>query len=157
MKCYLIQHGDALAEDVDPDRALSAAGRADVERLAAFLGKTEPAIARVLHSGKTRARQTAEILAAMVAPAVEVEAVSGIDPMDDVEAFARTLMTWNDNVMVVGHLPFHGKLVSRLVLGRPHSDLVSFLPGSMACLERADERWAIVAMVRPELLKARST
>ena len=37
MKLYLMQHGDALQKDVDPDRPLSPRGRRDIEKIAAFL------------------------------------------------------------------------------------------------------------------------
>mgnify|MGYP000597254702 CR=1 FL=1 len=60
MRLYLVHHGDAVGPDVDIRRPLSEAGRRSVERLAsaaADLG-TRPAV--VWHSGKLRARQTAE-------------------------------------------------------------------------------------------------
>ena len=60
MKLYLVQHGEACAEDVDPERPLTAQGRADVERLAAFLQQAGIQVGRVIHSGKLRAEQTAE-------------------------------------------------------------------------------------------------
>lgn len=156
MRCYLVQHGDALPTDVDSDRALSAAGRADVARSAAFVKNPDRAVTRILHSGKTRARQSAEILAATLAPGVAVEAISGIDPLDDPEPLAQQLMTWSDDVIIVGHLPFLGKLVSSLVAGTSRTDLVSFLPGSVVCLERSDGSWTISWMVRPELLNRSS-
>jgi phosphohistidine phosphatase len=109
-----------------------------------------------MHSGKTRARQSAEILAATLAPGVAVEAISGIDPLDDPEPLARQLMTWSDDAIIVGHLPFLGKLVSSLVAGDPGANLVSFLPGSVVCLERSDDSWTIIWMVWPELLNPSS-
>ncbi len=33
MRLYLVQHGEALSKDVDPERALSDVGRADAEHL----------------------------------------------------------------------------------------------------------------------------
>ena len=63
MRLYLVQHGEALSKDVDPERALSDAGRADAERLARFLAPRRLTLSRVLQSGKLRAQQTAEILA----------------------------------------------------------------------------------------------
>ena len=67
MKLYLVQHGEACAKDVDPDRPLTDAGKADVERLAAFLGQVGIRVDRVIHSGKLRAVQTAERLAGVLA------------------------------------------------------------------------------------------
>jgi phosphohistidine phosphatase len=57
MKLYLVQHGDALPKDIDPDRPLSNVGHAEVGLLAELLAG-HMNISRVLHSGKTRARQT---------------------------------------------------------------------------------------------------
>ncbi len=59
--------------------------------------------------------------------------------------------------MVVGHLPFMGRLVSHLVAGSEKANVAAFQPGTVACLERAggDEDgggWALAWMVRPELL-----
>jgi len=37
VRLYLVQHGEAVPEEVDPTRPLSEAGKLDVERLAWFL------------------------------------------------------------------------------------------------------------------------
>ena len=60
---YLVQHGEAVPDDVDPARPLSQAGKKDVERLAEFLARRKLAVSRILHSGKLRAQQTAELIA----------------------------------------------------------------------------------------------
>ena len=39
MRVYLVQHGDAVPKEVDPDRPLSDTGRQDIERLAKFLNR----------------------------------------------------------------------------------------------------------------------
>ena len=64
MRLYLVQHGDALPEQVDPERPLSAEGRRDVEAVARLLASAGTRAVRVAHSGKLRAQQTAEVLAA---------------------------------------------------------------------------------------------
>lgn len=155
MRLYLVQHGEALPKEVDPERALSTDGRADVERLAAFLEKKET-IARILHSGKLRARQTAEILGTKIAPEVAIEVTTGIDPLDDPQPLVRQVGSWEKNVMVVGHLPFLSKFVSLLVAGKQEAESVTFLPGSLVCLERTEGNWTVVSMLRPESLKCSS-
>ena len=56
------------------------------------------------------------------------------------------------DTMLVGHLPFMGRLVGRLVTGDEHVDVVAFVPGTVLCLEpAADDRWRVVWMVRPGL------
>ena len=55
--------------------------------------------------------------------------------------------------MVVGHLPFMGKLLSRLVGQREEQNVAVFQPGSVACLERGEEgSWGIAWMLRPEII-----
>ncbi|MEA3276673.1 MAG: histidine phosphatase family protein, partial [Pseudomonadota bacterium] len=68
MRIYLTQHGLAVPKDVDPDRPLNERGREDMRRLADFLDKAGVHVEQVLHSGKTRAEQTAAILAEALLP-----------------------------------------------------------------------------------------
>jgi phosphohistidine phosphatase SixA len=42
MRLYLVQHGDALTKDVDPERQLSSQGRADITRLLEWLVTNDP-------------------------------------------------------------------------------------------------------------------
>jgi phosphohistidine phosphatase len=154
MRLYLVQHGEAVPEDVDPARPLSERGHADVRRMAAFLGRAGVRPARIWHSGKRRAEQTAEILAQALAPARPPEARTGLNPKDPIEGIARELGGWDQDMMLVGHLPFMARLASRLVVGREGASVVGFQPGSALCLERADQqRWTIAWMLRPELLR----
>ncbi len=153
MNLYLVQHGQALSKDVDPDRALSPEGRADVQRMAAFHeGRIQ--FAQVLHSGKTRARQTAELLASVVAPESSVESIAGINPSDDPEPFAQQLISAEKNTLVAGHMPFMGKLLARLVTGSEQWSVAAYQPGSVVCLASDDgSKWQIQWMIRPELLR----
>ena len=75
MDVYLVQHGQALSDEQDPQRPLSDEGRAEVTKVAEFLGARQsrlidPPITKVCHSGKLRARQTAEILGRHLCPDV---------------------------------------------------------------------------------------
>jgi len=153
VKLFLMQHGDALAKDVDPERRLSQAGRSDVERVAAFLA-TRINVAHIMHSGKSRALETAEIVAELLERQTSIKVFSGINPSDPVEAFAQQVDDWNENLLVVGHLPFLAKLVAYLLTGSAHESIVSYTPGSIVCLESAgDEGWQLQWMVRPELVR----
>jgi phosphohistidine phosphatase len=153
VKLYLVQHGEAVAEEADPERPLSEAGRRDVEGLARFLSARGLRVERIQHSGKTRARQTAEILAGVLAPGLDTEARPGLAPKDPVEAFAAGLADQTRDLIVVGHLPFLDRLVGHLVGGGEGRGLVAYRPGGMVCLERAEDgAWRIAWMLRPELL-----
>jgi phosphohistidine phosphatase len=152
-RLYLVQHGEALPKEVDPDRPLSERGRSDAARMAGFLSRAGVRVARIAHSGKTRARETAEILAAAVAESGDAESRSGLAPMDPTEPVAEEAASWSRDTMLVGHLPFMGRLVSRLLSRSERWDSVAFRPGSVVCLERgAEGHWTIAWMIRPELL-----
>jgi phosphohistidine phosphatase len=153
MKLFLVQHGEACAKAVDPDRPLTDRGRADVGRLADFLLKAGVRAERVIHSGKLRARQTAERLGDAIAPGVALEASGLINPNDNPKAFDWQSESWDRDTLVVGHLPFMARLVSHLVTGDEDRPVSAFQPGSVVCLEHdEDARWLVAWMIRPELL-----
>jgi phosphohistidine phosphatase len=153
MKLYLVQHGEAVSGQEDPARPLSEQGLQDVQVMAAFLGAAGIRVARVWHSGKRRAEQTAEILARAVLSGGRAEAVEGISPNDSVSEFATDADVWEEDTLVVGHLPFMSRLVSLLTTGETDTEVVQYQPGSVVYLERLDaEQWVIAGMLRPGLL-----
>jgi phosphohistidine phosphatase len=154
MRILLTQHGQALPKDVDPDRPLTEQGREDVRSLADFLGKAGIQVGQVLHSGKTRAEQTAAILAEAVLPAGEPQAHAALGPKDPLEKISPEIAFWSVDTLIVGHLPHLGRLASLLVLASdPDRPLLAFQLGSMACLERdPDGHWVLAWMVRPHLI-----
>ena len=153
MKLYLVQHGEACPKEVDPDRPLTARGREAIERLANSLGRAGVEVARVVHSGKLRAAQTADILAAVVAPYVELETSDHLHPNDDPRAIDWMSEAGGKDTMLVGHLPFMARLVSLLLAADPDRPVAAYLPGSVVCLDSgAEGRWQMNWMIRPELL-----
>lgn len=153
MRLLLVQHGEARAKDVDPDRPLTDLGAADIDRLAVFLGSAGIRVGRVIHSGKLRARQTAARLAAVVAPGTELEVSGLIGPNDNPAAFDWQSGSWDSDTLVVGHLPFLARLVAHLVSGDHELLITAYRPGSIVCLQQGDDgQWLIAWMIRPELL-----
>ena len=153
MKLYLVRHGEALAKDVDPDQSLSAAGRANVERLAAFVGRRGARAERILHSGKARARQTAEILAEAMADAGACVARDGLAPNDPTAPVADEFAGLQEDTVLVGHLPFMGDLAARLVVGSEDVVVAAFRPATMVCLEHgAASGWYVAWMLRADML-----
>jgi phosphohistidine phosphatase len=152
MKLYLVQHGQAMAKEQDPARPLTDRGRADIERLARFLRQAGIGVERVIHSGKQRARQSAELLAETIAPGVEPETSGLLNPNDNPKAFDWQSESWDRDTLVVGHLPFMAKLVAHLVVDNENLPLVAYQPGTLVCLERHEGRWQIAWMLRPEQL-----
>lgn len=153
MKLYLAQHGEAEASEVDPERPLSERGRGEVQAMAALLAASGVQVERVWHSGKLRAQQTALILAGKLLAAGKAEPIDGIRPNDPVEAFVADADVWEQDTLIVGHLPFMSRLVSLLVRGDAQREIVDYRPGSVACLERgAADAWVLAWMIRPDLL-----
>lgn len=153
MRVLLSQHGDAVAKEVDPDRRLSDRGRLEVERVAQFLGKGSVQPSRILHSGKTRARQTAELLAEGLQCSQPIEAVSNLDPNDPIEEWIEWANGGGEDTLIVGHMPFVAKLATALVAGKGSATVVEFCPGSVLCLRKnEDSEWQVCWMIRPEIV-----
>ena len=155
MHLYLVQHGDALSKDEDPDQPLSDKGRKDVGRMAAFLARTRPEIRRVVHSGKTRAIQTALVFAETLGPGrIVEEAIEGLAPGDSPTFVANVVNDWTEDTMLVGHLPHLARLAGLLITGDADETIVYFQPGTVLCLERGEigRSWTVTWAMRPELL-----
>ncbi|MBA7704764.1 hypothetical protein ES703_113582 [subsurface metagenome] len=119
MTLYLVQHAEAKPREDDHQRPLSDQGRADIQKVAAFLGDRGIPVSRIIHSGKLRARQTAETLAERLKATGGVSETDGLAPLDDPAVWDGRLSELNENLMLVGHLPHMGKLAALLVTGEP--------------------------------------
>ncbi len=118
MNLYLVHHGDAVGPDVDPRRPLSAAGRLHVDTLAAKAASkgTHPAI--VWHSGKLRAKQTAETFWRACNALADFSATRDLQPDDKPEWIADRLRGEARDVLdvlIVGHFPHLPRLLSVLL------------------------------------------
>ena len=86
-----------------------------IGRVAQFLREGSVGCVRILHSGKTRASQTAELLAVGLQGSQSIEAVSNLNPNDPVEEWIPRADSWNEDTLLVGHMPFMGNYASRLI------------------------------------------
>ena len=154
MNIYLMQHGKPVPKEKNPDKPLSDRGRDDVGKMAGFLKKAGIQVETVFHSGKTRARQTAEIISSKINPGKESQKREGLSPLDDVKAIVEGIKQVQKDFMIVGHLPHLEKLVSFLTTGSDSSQVVSFQQGGVVCLRTNEEElnWAIAWMLVPEIL-----
>jgi phosphohistidine phosphatase len=149
----LVRHGDAMSEEEDPRRPLSAAGREHVEKVSGLLAGLGLALEEVRHSGKERARETAEIFAARVGVAPDlVGETSGLKPKDDVEVIAEQLETEGRSVALVGHLPFMGLLASRLLSGDAERVRFRFQDAGCLLITRVEGGWRLDGFVNHDLL-----
>lgn len=152
MRLLIMQHGEAMPAQENPDRPLTERGRKDVEGVARTLASAGIQVQQVYHSGKTRARESAGILAARVGAAEASAATEGIGAKDNPLAFVDRVEALPAGTAIVSHLPFVARLVSVILSGNDEPQLVEFVPGTVACLERGEEGgWRIAWMLRPEL------
>lgn len=154
MKLYCVRHCEANSADVDSERGLSEQGLRDADKLAEHLEQQQIFIPDVIHSGKKRAQQTAEILAAAANAEQVSVAPALLDDIADVSAIVEMSKNWVQDTMLVGHMPFMANLVSALMMDiSDNFQLVTYSPGTMACLNSlADGRWAIDWVLKPENL-----
>jgi phosphohistidine phosphatase len=117
VRLVLVHHGAALPPEEDALQPLSSAGRARVDALAAEAARRgiEPAV--IWHSGKLRARQTAEALWRACHPFADMKAVRGLQPTDGPRLAQEALADAVAEVLIVGHLPQLARLLSALTTG----------------------------------------
>ena len=73
-------------------------------------------------------------------------------PTDPVEPFCQELATNGEDVILVGHLPFLGRLASRLVTGAEDQPVVSFRNSGVVCLTEDAGQWTMLWALTPEVL-----
>ncbi len=152
MSLFLVQHGKSLPKDKDPKKGLSEEGAAETKRMAEVANGYEVHVSRITHSGKTRARQTAEIFASALEPEGGVQESSGLSPLDDVTVFADTIDSTKD-VMLVGHLPFMERLTAYLITGSSEKPVFKFQNSGIVCLDTdsATGSWVIKWTLMPHI------
>lgn len=152
MLLILVQHGEAKSGAEDPERPLTEQGARAVEKTATWAERAGVLVAQIRHSGKLRAKQTAEIISEHLNPPGGTVAVEGMNPNDDVEMFARTLGEEHQTIALVGHLPFLSRLAGLLVTGNPALVPVRFENAGMVCLTVDAGEWSVQWAVPPRLM-----
>ena len=154
MFAYLVQHGEPLPKEVNPDRPLSENGKSDVLNIASFVTENMSVkVGAIYHSTKTRAKETAEILDEYFEPPKGIAAVDNLDPLAHPAIWADRLNSSAENIMLAGHLPHLSRLTSLLVAGDETLSTVTFQMGGMVCLEKTDDgSWSVAWMIIPQML-----
>jgi phosphohistidine phosphatase len=107
----------------------------------------------VLHSGKTRAQETAEIMAEDLCPAKGVSVEKNLLPKDDPQEWTSRLSGEKEDIMLVGHLPHLSKLASLLLTKSDKKVSIGFKNSGIVCLQRDDSsNWLLSWSVTPEIL-----
>lgn len=149
MAIYLVQHGQCLPKAEDPQKGLSQQGIEDVQRIAKVAAINAVQVSEILHSGKKRAQQTAELMADALKPEKGTRSVDGINPLDDIIPFAESLDV-TANYMIVGHLPFLERLAAHLITGQHQRPVFQLQNGGILCLdcytdsEQIVVKWALM-------------
>ncbi|MDN3505676.1 MAG: phosphohistidine phosphatase SixA [Simkaniaceae bacterium] len=143
MKIYLVRHGEAVSEEVNPERPLSPQGTENIEKIARHLGGRSFPLVRILHSQKLRAKQTAEIMQKFVAPEAEMHEHPQMAPNDPIDSAFVQAAAGDGDSMMVGHLPYLQCLLGHMVAGNDHMDLVRFGEGTTVCVSSVNGRWII--------------
>ena len=149
MYLFLAQHGKCKSGEIDPEKHLTQDGIEETEKVAEILFQNCVYFRKIIHSGKTRAKQTAEIFAKCLEPDGKIEQVQGMNPEDDVIEFSSRLDF--HNVLYVGHLPFMEKMISFLVNGSIEPSIVHYANSGLACLEKKEKRFFLRWILTPHL------
>ena len=138
---FLVHHSQAVDALIDPQRPLSDAGRLHAEQLArrAVDRGVKPDV--IWHSGKLRARQTAEPLWRVCNPLAEFSAARGLQPDDPPDWIKDVVEGDARNIALVGHMPHMARLYRRLVGQQPSDAAGDFPQHGLVALEQREGHW----------------
>ena len=145
---YFVQHGIALAKDIDETRPLSDDGTDEVRNVASMLKNNNIIIRKIVHSGKLRALQTASIFS-QILDVNNVSELKGMNPNDVSEKLIEQIT--EDAVMYIGHLPNMQNVVSKLVTNDKDNNVVKFQNAAVVCVEINEDESHINWFITPQL------
>src|SRR5438093_10870935 len=105
VQLFLVHHADAVGPEVDTRRPLSASGRHAAERAAAEAAARGVRPSVIWHSGKLRAKQTAEAFWRACNPLAELSAARNLQPDDPPQWIAERLRGETRDILIAGHFP----------------------------------------------------
>ena len=153
MYLYLVQHAEAKSKDIDPLRGLSEKGIEDITNVAEYAARMKISVQRIIHSDKKRALESAGILAEHIKPEEVLES-DGLSPKDDPGIWLERIGKMNNDIMLVGHLPYMARFSGLLVCGNKDKGAVNFEMGCVVCLKRDDEGvWAFEWIIKPWMIR----
>jgi phosphohistidine phosphatase len=137
---YLVHHGDAVGPDVDPRRPLSDRGRIQVDTLAKLAADQGAKPEIIWHSGKMRARQTAEAFWRHCNALATFASTHGLQPTDPTTWIEQAIAAETCDVMLVGHFPHLPRLLGVLLARPSQPGSAEFPLHGIVALEREGER-----------------
>lgn len=157
MKLFCVRHGHAeQIPNPAGERPLTCEGVDELRKVATYLKQRGVHVVHLMHSGKLRAEQSAEILASVLAEGQNIEVCPLLGCNQPTAHIIDLIQEWHDDTMLVGHMPFMSQLVSALILGNDSCNILRFPPGTVVCLERLENHlWILDWVVRPDLVPDR--
>jgi phosphohistidine phosphatase len=154
MYLYLVQHGEAVPKEIDPERPLSLEGEKTVRRIASYIAENnDKPIDRIYQSGKLRAEQTARIFARELKLEQKLEEGKELNPQSLPWGWVERLLEISENIMIVGHLPHLKRLTALLVCHDESKNCVDFTNAGVVCLARNESGiWSLQWIVVPEII-----
>jgi phosphohistidine phosphatase len=139
LKLFLVHHADAVGPEVDTRRPLSPLGETQAERAAAEAAARGACPDAVWHSGKLRARQTAQAFWRACNALAEFKASADLQPDDPPSRIRDRLRGETRDILIAGHFPHLPGLLALLLAGSP----ARFPPHGVVALEhdREGEAW----------------
>jgi phosphohistidine phosphatase len=137
----LVHHAEAVGPEVDPMRPISDVGRAAATRLAMEAAGRGVRPDQVWHSGKLRARQTAELFWRACNPLAAFFAARGLQPDDPPGWIRDELVGESRSILIVGHMPHLDRLLHVLLQSGPGGGAAAFPLHGCVALERDTGRW----------------
>jgi phosphohistidine phosphatase len=137
----LVHHGHAIGPEVDSMRPLSERGRVAVVQLAEQARDRGVKPDVIWHSGKLRARQTAEAFWHACNPLATFAAVRGLLPDDPPSWIRDQLAAESRSIMVVSHMPYLPALLHMMCGEAADPPAFDFPLHGCVALERDGERW----------------
>lgn len=153
MKLYLVRHGEAYSNEERFERPLNPRGQNEVLQLGNFLKSENCDVSHILHSEKLRSIETAEIIAKVLGLTSKLQLLPSLDPDEDVFRLIGDLHEFNENIMMVGHLPNIALLSSFMLNGNISQPSISFLTATAACFEEQNQLWRLLWTVDPAQLR----
>ena len=156
MELYVARHAQAVEESRGGDRPLTEAGRDDARRVGAAMAIAGVEIADVWHSGKLRARETADLLAGAIGGVSHLKERSDLSPLANPSDVLDAVRDHESDgpLLLVGHLPHVERLASLLLTGDENAEVVEVPTGGVLRLVGADDgrHWRLTWFVTPSLL-----
>jgi phosphohistidine phosphatase len=138
---FLVHHADAVSAEIDHTRPLSSVGHAQAERVAHAAAERGAKPAVIWHSGKVRAKQTAETCLRILNPFAQFKMVAGLRPDDHPETIVTALLGEERDVLIASHMPFLPALLHRLTSGRRDRMSAECPLNGCVALEKVGENW----------------